>query len=328
MACRLAGSAAAVGLAMSSVWETNSVSMMRRPAAAQRAARLGHVHHGIGYFGHLRLGGTIGERDVGLDPVTGQHLAGELGVLRTDAQPPGEGGQLRQAGDRRFARHREHHTARLVRGLGIRQLAQGDHVTPPLLDAVPPGDTEIEEALGDVSRDLLGTQYPHVVDAGIVDAGPVRHVRGTRDAQVGVFEELQGGALERTFGQDQAEHGGDHRRPERAGATRRRPAGDPRATRARIRDRSDHATPPGAGDPGLRSAQLAPGSGDSERAIISRSVGDASVSTGGRRQRALGATPPVRAALRDPRSTRAPRSPRWSPPRAGRRRARPRGGRR
>ena len=92
-------------------------------------------------------------------------------------------------------------------GLGVGQLAERDHVAPPLLDAVAPGDAEVEEPVGHVDRDLLGPQDAHLADAGVVDGGPVGHVRGAVDGEVGVLEQLHGGAFERTLGQDEAEHG-------------------------------------------------------------------------------------------------------------------------
>ena len=52
-------------------------------------------------------------------------------------------------------------------------------VAPPLLDPVPAGDAEVEQAVGHVERDLLGAQDPHVVDPGIVDGGPVVDARTT-----------------------------------------------------------------------------------------------------------------------------------------------------
>ena len=43
-----------------------------------------------------------------------------------------------------------------------------------------PGDAQIEQPFGHVGRDLLRSQDAHVIDAGIVDRGPVGHVRGAR----------------------------------------------------------------------------------------------------------------------------------------------------
>ena len=140
-------------------------------------------------------------------PCPARTLPRQLGVLRADPQRSGLRRQFRQTPHRRITRDGEHHAGRLVGGLGVRQLAQGDHIAPPLLDAVAARDAQIEQPLGHVRRDLLGSQDAHVVDAGVVDRGPVGHVRGTGDGQVGVREELHGGALERAFGQDQAKHG-------------------------------------------------------------------------------------------------------------------------
>ena len=76
MAWRFSGSAAAVGLAMSSVCETRSVSITRSPAARSALPGLGHVDDGVGDVGHLGLGGAVGERDVGVDPVRGEAPCG------------------------------------------------------------------------------------------------------------------------------------------------------------------------------------------------------------------------------------------------------------
>ena len=102
----------------------------------------------------------------------------------------------------------EHDPGRVGRGLRVGELAERDHLAPPLLDAVAPGDAEVEEPVGHVDGDLLGPQDPHLADAGVLDAGPVGHVRGAVDGQVGVLEQLHGGAFERALGQDEAEHGG------------------------------------------------------------------------------------------------------------------------
>ena len=110
----------------------------------------------------------------------------------------------------------EHDPGRVGGGLGVGELAERDDLAPPLLDAVAPGDAEVEEAVGHVDGDLLGPQDAHLVDAGVGDAGAVGDVGGTVDGQVGVLEELHGGAFERALGQDEAEHGG------RSSQTRRR----------------------------------------------------------------------------------------------------------
>jgi hypothetical protein len=43
---------------------------------------------------------------------------------------------------------------------------QRRHVGRRLLDPVPPGDPEVEQALGHVLRDLLGTQDAHLDTRG------------------------------------------------------------------------------------------------------------------------------------------------------------------
>ena len=90
------------------------------------------------------------------------------------AEPPGQGGQLGQARAGESAPDRQHDPGRVRGGLGVVQLAEGHHLAPPLLDAVVPGDTEVEQAVGHVDGDLLGPQDPHLADAGVADAWPGR----------------------------------------------------------------------------------------------------------------------------------------------------------
>ena len=118
------------------------------------------------------------------------------------------GGQLGQRVRRRVGADGEHDPGRVGGVLRVGELAERDDLAPPLLDAVAPGDAEVEEAVGHVDRDLLRPQDPHLVDAGVVDGGAVGHVRGAVDGEVGVLEQLHGGAFERALGQDEAEHGG------------------------------------------------------------------------------------------------------------------------
>ena len=139
-------------------------------------------------------------------------LAGQLGVLGADAQAAGSVGhrrrQLGQRVGRRVGTHGEDDPGRVGGVLGVGELAERDDLAPPLLDAVPPGDAEVEQPVGHVDRDLLGPQDPHLVDPGVVDRGAVGDIGGAVDGQVGVLEQLHGGAFERALGQDEAEHGG------------------------------------------------------------------------------------------------------------------------
>ena len=200
-----------------------------QPGGTQRASGLGHVDDGIRDVGHLGLGGAVGERDVRLDPVGLQGPAGQFGVLGADAQASravGDGGrQLGQRVRRRVGADGEHDAGGVRGRLGVGQLAEGDDLAPPLLDAVAPGDAEVEEAVGHVDRDLLGPQDPDLVDAGIGDGGAVGHVRRRGDGEVGVLEELHGGAFERALGQDEAEHGGRSSQTRRHGPAGTAPIG-------------------------------------------------------------------------------------------------------
>ena len=69
-------------------------------------------------------------------------------------------------------------------------------MAPTLLHPVPPGDTEVEQPVGDVERDLLGPQDPDIGDPGIIDGGPVVDIGGADHPQVGRGEQLQCGPLE------------------------------------------------------------------------------------------------------------------------------------
>ena len=69
-----------------------------------------------------------------------------------------------------------------------------------------PGDAEVEQAVGDVVRDLLRAENRDVDHARIVDVRAVVDVGRTHDREVGVFEQLQGRLLERSLGQHQAQH--------------------------------------------------------------------------------------------------------------------------
>ena len=169
MAWRFSGSAAAAGLAMSSVCDTSRCRMIRSPAARRARPVSVMLDDAVGDVGHLGLGGAIGERDVGLDPVRGQGPPGELGVLgghpQTARSPLGQVGQ-RLA--RRVLGDGQHDPDRVGGGLGVGQLAQRDDLAPPLLDPVAPGDAEVEQPVGDVDRDLLGPQNPHLADPVVV----------------------------------------------------------------------------------------------------------------------------------------------------------------
>ncbi len=103
--------------------------------------------------------------------------------------------------------HGQDHPDGAGAGLAVAQLPSDATFDCRLLDPVPPGDPEVEQTLGHVFGDLLGTQDPHLGDPRVVDGGPVVHVRAALHRQVGGLEEIEGGPLERAFGQHQAQHG-------------------------------------------------------------------------------------------------------------------------
>ena len=88
------------------------------------------------------------------------------------------------------------------------ELRERHHVGVALFDPVPPGDAEVEAALGHVLRDLLRAEDAHLVDARVVDGGAVLDVGAARHAEVGVVEQLEGLGFEGAFGEYEAEHHG------------------------------------------------------------------------------------------------------------------------
>ena len=108
----------------------------------------------------------------------------------------------------RVARDREHHADRPRRCLRVVQLGERHHLGRGLLDPVPAGDADVEEARRDVARDLLGPQDGDVDHPRVVDLAAVVDVRIARDREVRVFEELEGGSLERALGEDESQHVG------------------------------------------------------------------------------------------------------------------------
>ena len=80
-------------------------------------------------------------------------------------------------------RDREHHPDRPRRRLRVVQLGEGHDLDARLLDPVAAGDTDVEQPVGDVARDLLRAQDRDVDDARIVDRRLVVDVGGTHDAR-------------------------------------------------------------------------------------------------------------------------------------------------
>ena len=175
-----------------------------QPGRGQGPAGLGEIDHRVHDVGHLGLGGPVAQGDAGLDPGVGEEAAGQLGVL---GGHPDAGGQVRHRLVRRVPADGQHHPHRIGRGLRVAQLAQRLHRAVGLGDPVAAGDAQVEEAVGHVHRNLLGAQDADLVDAGVVDAGPVGH-RGRPDhPQIGLLEQLQGGLFERSLGQNELQHG-------------------------------------------------------------------------------------------------------------------------
>ena len=108
---------------------------------------------------------------------------------------------------RRVAGDRDDHLDRVGRGLRVPQLAEAHHVGAGLLDPVASGDPEVEQPVGHVGRDLLGSQDADLADPGVVDGGPVVDGGRPDDGEVGGLEQLERGALERSLREDEPQHG-------------------------------------------------------------------------------------------------------------------------
>jgi hypothetical protein len=91
-------------------------------------------------------------------------------------------------------------------GLGVAHLAQGHDLGAGLLHPVPPGDAQVEQAVGHIPRDLLGAQDADLVDARVVDRRLVLDGRGPVDGQVGRLEQVEGRAFERALGEHELQH--------------------------------------------------------------------------------------------------------------------------
>src|SRR4051812_36251376 len=170
----------------------------------QRPAGLRAVDDAVDDVGHLGLGGAVAQADVGLDALLLEEPPRELGVLRGHPHALREvfhpfGGIV--------ARDRHHDAERLRGGLRVLQLTERDDLAGGLLDPVASGDSEIEEPLGDVRRDLLGSQDPHLVDPRIVDRGLVVDIGRAADGEVGGVEQFERRFLERPLREDQLQHG-------------------------------------------------------------------------------------------------------------------------
>ena len=140
--------------------------MIAQPGGAERPAGLGDLDDAVGDVGDLGLGGAVGQAHVGVDALGGEVPLGELRVLAGDAHA------LRQILDslhRRVGGHGSDDQDRVRRGLAVAQLAEADDVAGGLLHPVATGEAEVEQAFGDVHRDLLRTQDAHVGDARVVD---------------------------------------------------------------------------------------------------------------------------------------------------------------
>jgi hypothetical protein len=105
--------------------------------------------------------------------------------------------------NRRFVTDREHDLDGFGRRLRITQLTEADNIGTRLLHPVTAGYSEVEQTLCHVGRDLLGPQDVNLVDARVVDLGPVVHLGGPADCQVGRGEQFEGRMLQRAFGENQ-----------------------------------------------------------------------------------------------------------------------------
>ena len=105
------------------------------------------------------------------------------------------GFDLLRFGDAGVARHGQddlHRTVRLLRVLEGRYL---DDIRTRFRHPVLTGYTDVEEAVLDVGRDLLGSKHCNREDARIVDRCPVGTLGFTPDLEIRRFEQVEGGAL-------------------------------------------------------------------------------------------------------------------------------------
>ena len=133
---------------------------------AQRAAGLGELDDGVGDLGDLGFGRAVRERDLGLHAVLLEEPARELGVLGVHAHAVGE---VLDRLPRLIAADGEHDAGRAGGRLRVVQLGERHDVDAGLLDPVAAGDAEVEQAVGDVPRDLLRAQDRDVDDTRVVD---------------------------------------------------------------------------------------------------------------------------------------------------------------
>ena len=168
-------------------------------------AGLGDVDHDVDDVGNLCFGGAVRETDVGVDASSLEVALRDLGIFGRDLHP------RRQVGDRlprRVLRHRHHDAHRLGGGFRVLQLAERLDLARGFFDPVAARDAEVEEPLGHIGRDLLGTENPHRCDAGVIDRSLVGDRRRPLDRKVGGLEEFHGGLLQRALGEDEVQHGG------------------------------------------------------------------------------------------------------------------------
>ena len=104
-------------------------------------------------------------------PLLGEELAGQHRVLARHADP---GGQVGHAGVLGVVGNGHDDLDRVAGRLGVAQLAERDHVGLGLLHPVTARDAEVEQSVGHVRGDLLGTQDAHALDPRIVDRRPCR----------------------------------------------------------------------------------------------------------------------------------------------------------
>jgi len=110
--------------------------------------------------------------------------------------------------ERRVTGDRHDHADWIGCRLGIPQLSEADDLGGSLSHPVAARDTDIEEALGDVHRDLLRTEDPNLGYPRVIDRGPVVDRGGTHHRQIGGLEQVKGRPLERAFRQHVTEHAG------------------------------------------------------------------------------------------------------------------------
>ena len=88
--------------------------------------------------------------------------------------------------------------ARIIRGLGIHQIADHFHLGAGFFDPVLPGQSGINGAVGDINAHFLGA-HQRATNLGVVDGGKIV-ARAGGDIPAGLGKQLPGSHFQTAFG--------------------------------------------------------------------------------------------------------------------------------